>query len=356
MQRRGFLTLVSSIPWDAIPLIHQQAVTHDTGCRPLGGLDPFRLWALFRLLRFVPMSKLVTFCLSVKLSRFHTTVVRLTKCLLLIVLFSHLSGCAFWFISAMDEDTKSWINTNGLGYEDSQGLTFAYRYLRSLYAAHKATFFIFRDVYTVPERIYCVLESLVAVVLLGSLFASLTSIFRHYDRSEVQQDLAEEHKRRLIRLREYMHQKHLPPSIQKRILEHEQFRFVRAEGNDDADMFRELPRVLQVDVYTHFYLKLVQNLPLFKDLDLSFQQSIVLALRPLTVLPGWCIFREDDEAGEMYFIKDGAVEVLKDGVVFLTLGEGKFFGEIALVENTKRTVCFLVRLDELNMRTTNIFI
>ncbi|KXS21244.1 hypothetical protein M427DRAFT_66001 [Gonapodya prolifera JEL478] len=85
--------------------------------------------------------------------------------------------------------------------------------------------------------------------------------------------------------------------------------------------------------------------------------SITLALRPMIALPGWYIFREGDEAAEMYFVKMGLVEVTsKDGSkVFVQLGEGKFFGEIALLENSKRTasvraaslteLCVLTKVD-----------
>ncbi|KXS22302.1 hypothetical protein M427DRAFT_65314 [Gonapodya prolifera JEL478] len=277
MKRRGWLSIVTTIPWDAIPLIHE-SVINDSVCHHIGVFDAYRLWAVLRLLRFVPMSKLLNFLITVKLSMLHMTVSRLGKNVFLIVVVSHISACAFWFLSSMDDDTKSWIHLNKLGYHsvyDSispENLTVATRYLRSLFAAQKAVFFVFRDVETIPERVYCL------IVVIDGL--SSNQGFRYMDSSEEEQELAEHHKRRIKQLQKYMQQKHL---------------------------------------------------------DLSFQQSVVLALRPLTVLPGWCVFREGDDASEMYFIKSGAVEVFKDTKVFVTLGEGKFFGEIALMENIKRT-------------------
>ncbi|KAJ3337278.1 hypothetical protein HDU93_001365 [Gonapodya sp. JEL0774] len=339
LKRRGWLSVLANIPWDLTPLLYEFLIEEAT-CSPLGVFDPYRLWAILRLLRFIPMSKLLHFLITVKLSMIHMTVSRLAKNIFLIVLVSHLSACAFWFLSSILSHEKSWIRLNMLGYEDQYrhaDVDLGYRYLRSLFAAEKAVFFVFRDVETVPERVYCLVEILLAAIVYGSLFGSLASIIRYMDSSEEEQELAEKHRRRVFQLQKYMQQKALPKEIQKRILDHEQFRYVRTQGIDESNMFRELPRVLQVDIYTHFYLKLVQSLPLFKDLDLSFQQSIVLALRPLTVLPGWCVFREGDEASEMYFVKSGAVEVFKDTKVFVTLGEGKFFGEIALMENIKRT-------------------
>jgi hypothetical protein len=50
-------------------------------------------------------------------------------------------------------------------------------------------------------------------------------------------------------------------------------------------------------------------------------------------MAGWYIFRKDDEAEEMYFIRSGSVEVCSaDGkIVFVTLKKGSFFGEFWLV-------------------------
>jgi CRP-like cAMP-binding protein len=56
------------------------------------------------------------------------------------------------------------------------------------------------------------------------------------------------------------------------------------------------------------------------------------------VLDNWYIFRKGDEADEMYFIKSGRVEICGDnGIVFVTLSTGAFFGEIALFDSCKRT-------------------
>ncbi len=53
-----------------------------------------------------------------------------------------------------------------------------------------------------------------------------------------------------------------------------------------------------------------------------------------------------DVGTEMYFISQGEVEVVVDGRVVGTLGEGSFFGEIALLFESKRTGndCFLSSL------------
>jgi CRP-like cAMP-binding protein len=50
------------------------------------------------------------------------------------------------------------------------------------------------------------------------------------------------------------------------------------------------------------------------------------------------VFHKGDEAEDMYFIKEGQVEIFDDkGIILVTLSTGSFFGEIALFEATRRT-------------------
>ncbi|KAJ3341509.1 Kinesin-like protein kif27 [Gonapodya sp. JEL0774] len=235
----------------------------------------------------------------------------------------------------------SWIHLNRLDLnERGEPATFAEQYLHSIYSSLRAIFFVYREkVEAVPEKIYTLFETLFAAVVYGSLFGNLASIIRYLDSSEAANEAVEKHNYHVTKIRRYLQEKQFPAELQKKILDHEHFKFVHTRGADEAALFKELPRVLQVEIYTHLYLGLIQGLPLFRDTALTFQQSITLALRPMIALPGWYVFREGDEAAEMYFVKMGLVEVTsKDGSkVFVQLGEGKFFGEIALLENTKRT-------------------
>ncbi|RKO90016.1 cyclic nucleotide-binding-like protein, partial [Blyttiomyces helicus] len=101
----------------------------------------------------------------------------------------------------------------------------------------------------------------------------------------------------------------------------------------------------------------VKSLPLFKGCDESFLSSVTRAIKPVTLLKGWYIFRKGEDANEMYFIREGEVEVCsEDGkIVFVTLRSGAFFGEIAILQNCTRTasvrasktsdLCFLTRED-----------
>ncbi|KAI8622655.1 cyclic nucleotide-binding-like protein, partial [Chytriomyces sp. MP71] len=51
------------------------------------------------------------------------------------------------------------------------------------------------------------------------------------------------------------------------------------------------------------------------------------------------IFRKGEDGEEMFFIKSGKVEICSEdeSIIFVTLSNGAFFGEIALFESCHRT-------------------
>jgi voltage-gated potassium channel len=76
---------------------------------------------------------------------------------------------------------------------------------------------------------------------------------------------------------------------------------------------------------------MVARVPLFASLDAPMIAQLVGLLNAKRVAQGAIIVRKGDEADGMYFIASGEVEVeVPSGAV--RLGEGDFFGEIALIE------------------------
>lgn len=81
---------------------------------------------------------------------------------------------------------------------------------------------------------------------------------------------------------------------------------------------------------------MVASVPLFRSLDAPAIAEIMRYLRAQSVPSGTLIVRRGETAHSMYFIADGEVEIeLPSGNVML--GEGQFFGEVAVVRKTLRT-------------------
>ena len=81
---------------------------------------------------------------------------------------------------------------------------------------------------------------------------------------------------------------------------------------------------------------MVARVPLFAGLDATSIAEIMRYLRAQNVPAGAVIVRRGEQAQTMYFIAAGEVEVeLAAGNV--KLGEGQFFGEIAVLKKTRRS-------------------
>lgn len=78
------------------------------------------------------------------------------------------------------------------------------------------------------------------------------------------------------------------------------------------------------------------NVPLFSRLDAVHIGAIVELLKPKVVPPRYVIVRHGEAADAMYFIVEGEVEV-DLAPAPKRLGQGDWFGEIALLKHIRRT-------------------
>lgn len=81
---------------------------------------------------------------------------------------------------------------------------------------------------------------------------------------------------------------------------------------------------------------MVARVPLFSKLDAPAIAEIVDMLKARTVTSGTTIMRKGDRGDAMYFIASGKVDVMADHDI-VRLGEGEFFGEMALLARDRRS-------------------
>ncbi|MFG1487005.1 cyclic nucleotide-binding domain-containing protein [Halobacteriovorax sp. RZ-2] len=152
----------------------------------------------------------------------------------------------------------------------------------------------------------------------------------------------------------FMKHYNVPERLQQNVYSYYNHLVTKRLTENDNKIINELPQALQGELTVYMNIKLIRNLPIFKTLTSSCLKEVAGALEQKYYGPGQTIINIGETGHEMYLIGHGSVEViLSDGNVVATLHEGQFFGENALLHDTKRNAnvralgyCELYKLDK----------
>ena len=81
----------------------------------------------------------------------------------------------------------------------------------------------------------------------------------------------------------------------------------------------------------------LKNVPMFRDLNKKALERVEKIARERTFNAGDVIVKEGDEGVGFFLITSGKVAVSKDGHPLGSLHDGEFFGEMALLDNYRRS-------------------
>jgi voltage-gated potassium channel len=135
---------------------------------------------------------------------------------------------------------------------------------------------------------------------------------------------------------EFMRVKQLPVAMQDRVRDYYQYLWESRKGVSDSQVLGSLPHALSVDVLVFLNQEILQKVEFFKGVKEIFIREVVGMLTTETFIPGDYIIREGEFGTCMYFLTNGAVEVIVNGNTVAQLGTGSPFGEMALVSGDKR--------------------
>lgn len=81
----------------------------------------------------------------------------------------------------------------------------------------------------------------------------------------------------------------------------------------------------------------LKRVPLFRNLDDALLTRLERMARERIFESGDTIVRQGDEGTGVYVILGGRIEVVRDGRTLATMGADAFFGEMALLDNYRRS-------------------
>jgi len=81
----------------------------------------------------------------------------------------------------------------------------------------------------------------------------------------------------------------------------------------------------------------IAGIPLFEGLPADQLERIARRLEPIDVPAEWHLLNQGSYPDGFFVVLEGTVRIERDGDLIAELGPGEFFGEIALLEDNKRT-------------------
>lgn len=81
----------------------------------------------------------------------------------------------------------------------------------------------------------------------------------------------------------------------------------------------------------------LERVPLFAGLEPERRAQLATVCDQIEVAPGTVLTKEGDFGFAMFAIVEGAADVIQEGRIIRSLGDGSVFGEIAVLSGGRRT-------------------
>mmetsp|Transcript_11168 Transcript_11168/g.29378 ORF Transcript_11168/g.29378 Transcript_11168/m.29378 type:complete len:1050 (-) Transcript_11168:535-3684(-) len=339
-----FIDLISTLPFD---IVWQLVAVYGQNCGLDSDSDLDTIIQFTRVIRVFKLTRLIRFLRIVRLPRLFriiqtfqeklqikSSVFRIFKLLFMMVLLAHLVSCAFFIAADLsDFPERSWVMVDDLlyappGEQYIVGLWMVFSHMLSIGYGVDA-----------PREVYEVVLTMLSMLLGASFYAlfigNISSLLMALDASGAL------YQHKIGFTEEYMRDKNLPLPLRSRIRRYYRHRWKSRKAFEEKQILSDLSFSLRRDVQLFLCRDLIATVPFFQDCEAGLVQSIVSLLEPAYYLKHDMIVVEGEIAWHMFFIRLGEVEVFlhtdKKDISITRLSHGSYFGEIALLRETKRS-------------------
>ncbi len=262
----------------------------------------------------------------------NPTLMRMFKLVIVIILITHWVACIWFMIGSWESTTgNSWLNSKPL--ESASRRT---QYINSLYwAITTLTTVGYGDITptTEIEIIFTLIVMFLGISMYAYIIGNVSSLISNLDAVKAR------YREKLWQIQTYMRDNKITPKLQQKIRDYYQYRWLENQDIRDYHILDELPDPLRMRLALELHKEVIEKVPIFQSATPNFVGEIVMALKPEILPPHEYIIREGKWGHEMYFIRRGSVKAFseKTGITYRIMGQGTFFGEIALLYEKRRT-------------------
>lgn len=182
------------------------------------------------------------------------------------------------------------------------------------------------------QRFYTMFVMVLGVGVYGYVIGNVSSLLSNLDVARAT------YQERLENIDRFMKLHSVPPDLQKRVRDYYSYLWHSRHGQEDAQILHELPPSLRTEMSLHLNRGILHKVPLFAGAPEGMLVAVATALEPEVYAPGDRILRHGEVGEAMYFVHQGAVDVIAPhGPVVATLHEGDYFGELAVLLRAPRS-------------------
>jgi CRP-like cAMP-binding protein len=335
---RGWFTmdLLSSIP---IEILTAMTSSDKNGSKSLGILKILRLLKLFRLVRLMHLNAIKDLEYRGYLP---PSLVRLFKLIFVFLLITHLVACAYWAqarveISKWNDDTSGWLPLE----KYAQASLFS-QYADAFYWAMLVFVGADMNPTDTTQTAFTSFMMLIGIGVFASVIGSASSLLTNLD------SVAEMKKSQMDSINHYLTFHSVPKNLRNKIRDYYDYLWLSGQSIHDKNLFDQLPESLNLQLDLSLKRKLIEGVPMFKEISPLSVLAIIRKLSHTIAIPEEVIMRQGEQGDCMYFLMRGQADAyleLPAGAKHLTtMSDGAVFGEIALVHPEKprtATVCAL---------------
>lgn len=237
----------------------------------------------------------------------------------------------FWFITAIHLMACGWVLIGA----SERGRPFFDQYLRAVYWVVTTIATIGYGDYTPnhdsnAQIIYTIIVMIFGVGMYGYIIGNVATLIANIDvaRANYQAKMEE--------INDFLRTKRIPGTLQSRVRNYYAYLWETQKSIASVSITEELPHTLSMEISLFLNRGILEKVSLFKNANEIFIREIVQLLRPMVFLPDDYIILQGEFGDCMYFLSNGDVEVVVNGVRVATLGQGSPFGETALIQGEKR--------------------
>lgn len=306
-----------------------------------GVLDCIHLVKLLRMTRFWRLGLVKN---AVSGTVLNPSALRFTGLMFTSIAVLHIIACIYWYVCRRFWPIRRWRNSEWLPYLHGErtgegwenGRVPSLEVIASAYAwaIYWAISNALADGPTPHNTLQSAFTAVVFIIGLAfqSFFiASASSLLANMDATRA------ERARHLEQIQQFLRSRNIPSRTLSKVVSYYQYLWLCGDGSGVERLMRDIPRTLKAEIDLYLKRRLIESVPFFRTCSVAEILTVVQSLRPRIMMPKDYIIRQGDAGDEMYFIVRGNANVVvskvgQPDIVVVTLRQGQFFGESALME------------------------